>query len=855
MRGRRPRAARAPVDERLLGLAGRACELERARVVVREHLGVVLAVGRATRSTRPRRRCLSAGRRAGSARRRRRGRARAGRRTRLAGDRRAPLAPDELLALERVERSSTVQRGSAADAPPARRPEDLADHRRVLEQRLLVGGERVEPRGDDALDGLGQRRSPSSAASLEHAHVLLGVERVAARAREQRRLDLGRQDGLLEQRCRRAAPSRRPRAGESETVSAFGLPPPQPGRRSSSSGRASDDEQRHAARPVDEVVDEVEQAVVGPVEVLEDQHQRARSASASKKRRQAANASLAAVAASARRRRGRRAAGGGARPSRASAVADDRRRRLGELGLGRVGASRVSRMPACALTISPSAQKLTPSPYGSERPWRQVTSSGPASDVLSSSQTSRLLPMPGTPTSVTSCGSRSRRARERIDAGASSSRSRPTSWRSGRAARRRRRSAPGLRPPPRRRPARPCPSPRPARRSRTRSRARSRRYVVSPTRMPFDRRGGLQARGGVDDVAGDHRLARAPARASSATSASPVVTAMRTCSSSPCSVESASRIASAARTARSGSSSCATGAPKTAITASPMNFSTVPPKRSSSARSRAWYGREDRAHVLGVEPLGAAGEADEVGEEDRDDLALLAHRARCGAASGVPHAIQKRARRGFSCRTRGNPCALKRTLPRTRLRHGRNAWRRRTISPRRNGRPCRRASRARASGITIADRGFFDTFKESSPRWRSTSPARARTRRALSCATSARRRARASAGGPRRRRSRARRSPPSRTRRQILRGEGAGRARGLSRVRARGGRVGGEGRRGRRGRGGRDARADQSRARRLAAQTDRVQVVLDDLACAPCEVVDVVVLGVEVAAGERVEPS
>ena len=34
---------------------------------------------------------------------------------------------------------------------------------------------------------------------------------------------------------------------------------------------------------------------------------------------------------------------------------------------------------------------------------------------------------------------------------------------------------------------------------------------------------------------------------------------------------------SAARTARSASSSCATGAPQTAMTASPMNFSTVPP--------------------------------------------------------------------------------------------------------------------------------------------------------------------------------------------------------------------------------------------------------------------------------------
>ena len=43
------------------------------------------------------------------------------------------------------------------------------------------------------------------------------------------------------------------------------------------------------------------------------------------------------------------------------------------------------------------------------------------------------------------------------------------------------------------------------------------------------------------------------------------------------SVVSRERITSAARTARSGSSSCATGTPKTAITASPMNFSTVPP--------------------------------------------------------------------------------------------------------------------------------------------------------------------------------------------------------------------------------------------------------------------------------------
>ena len=47
--------------------------------------------------------------------------------------------------------------------------------------------------------------------------------------------------------------------------------------------------------------------------------------------------------------------------------------------------SSVSRMPACAFTISTSAQKLTPSPYGSERPCRQEMSSGSASTICESS--------------------------------------------------------------------------------------------------------------------------------------------------------------------------------------------------------------------------------------------------------------------------------------------------------------------------------------------------------------------------------------------------------------------------------------------------------------------------------------
>jgi hypothetical protein len=68
-----------------------------------------------------------------------------------------------------------------------------------------------------------------------------------------------------------------------------------------------------------------------------------------------------------------------------------------------------------------------------------------------------------------------------------------------------------------------------------------------------------------------------------ATAASPVCTPARACSEGS-SVGIAATSSSAARTARSASSSFATGAPQTAITASPMNFSTVPPYRSMIVR-------------------------------------------------------------------------------------------------------------------------------------------------------------------------------------------------------------------------------------------------------------------------------
>ena len=137
----------------------------------------------------------------------------------------------------------------------------------------------------------GSAESSIAPRSRRSARVLLRVERVAARAGEHRRLRLGGQHRPLEQRVdelrRLLVRERRERDRRRVRLPAAPARP-----RVSSSGRAvRDDEDRDAAGPVDEVVDEVEQAVVGPLEVLETSTSGRWSASASRSCRHAANAS------------------------------------------------------------------------------------------------------------------------------------------------------------------------------------------------------------------------------------------------------------------------------------------------------------------------------------------------------------------------------------------------------------------------------------------------------------------------------------------------------------------------------------------------------------------------------------
>ena len=292
------------------------------------------------------------------------------------------------------------------------------------------------------------------------------------------------------------------------------------------------------------------------------------------------------------------------RPSRASVVGDESRDRLAELRLGRLGGVGLE---DAGLRLDHLAER----PEGDALAVGQRAALPPVDDQLrvarrppaTSSQTSRLLPMPGHADERDELRRRARAARARARRASSVE----LLARGRRAAR----------------------APRWRRRRRARARASTASQTGTGSALPFASTGSALAvldrvlasrgtssrrRGCRSTGAADCRraavLTTSPAtipspasgRAPSATSASPVLTADPHLELEPGRSFSsdASRIASAARTARSGSSSCATGAPKSAMTASPMNFSTVPPKRSSSARSaRVVRARASRARPRG----------------------------------------------------------------------------------------------------------------------------------------------------------------------------------------------------------------------------------------------------------------
>jgi hypothetical protein len=73
----------------------------------------------------------------------------------LALNRGPPSGPKQLLASELVQALAHVTHVDAPHLGEGARPEHLADDRRVVEQRLTMRRQRIETRGDQRLDVLG----------------------------------------------------------------------------------------------------------------------------------------------------------------------------------------------------------------------------------------------------------------------------------------------------------------------------------------------------------------------------------------------------------------------------------------------------------------------------------------------------------------------------------------------------------------------------------------------------------------------------------------------------------------------------------------------------------------------------
>ena len=489
----------------------------------------------------------------------------------LAGDRARTLAADELLALELVQRSLE----SSGRCRPATRPRRVQKRLPITaaswSKAFCAGSSRSSRAAISpcTVSGSSLRRRPGRASMRANSSAYSGLPPARASSCA---LRLGRAATEPSSSWSSRAVSSS-LSGESEIVSAFGLPPPQPGRRVEQlRPRGADDEQRHAARPVDEVVDEVEQVVVGPVQVLEHEHERPLARRAPRR-----SGARPRTPRRRRRRRPRRR-----RPSPTSGRRCDSTQRRPSTRRPHASFARPSAVGVVAL--EDAGLRLD---HLAERPEGDAVAVGQAAALPPGDQVRRALdrleelehePALADPRHADERDELRRalvrhagRARPR----AARPRARATDERcaplhavdADPRARLRRASQAGTGS------ALPFAVDRLAvagSRSRARSRGRSARRRGCRSPAPRD-----WSRAAVLTTSPAAIPSPASGRASTVTSASPVLTPMRT--STPARPPAHSRIASAARTARSGSSSCATGAPKIAITASPMNFSTVPP--------------------------------------------------------------------------------------------------------------------------------------------------------------------------------------------------------------------------------------------------------------------------------------
>ena len=204
----------------------------------------------------------------------------------LAGEPAAGAGDEQVLLLERGERLAEVEPLLGRRRGERSLPEGLAHHRRLTG----AGGAR--------------RRSSESSRAASSDCTVSGSAAVSTVSSSSSRLTISSANsGLPPERSATcgttpaapfpelgisAATSSRVSfsvSGSREIVVALRRPPPQPGRRSSSSSRARQTSSSGAAHPAGQVLDQVEHSLVGPVDVLDREHQRTTSVRSPRRRR------------------------------------------------------------------------------------------------------------------------------------------------------------------------------------------------------------------------------------------------------------------------------------------------------------------------------------------------------------------------------------------------------------------------------------------------------------------------------------------------------------------------------------------------------------------------------------------
>ena len=182
------------------------------------------------------------------------------------------LGGDEVLAHQLLEAALDGRSLRLGGEPEdGRRPEALADDRGPLDHGPLLGAQAIEAGGEERLDGRGDLQPvPVVIALGEHRDELLDEERVAGAGLGDLRAGRRRQVGLAEQPVDEVGRLVLGQGAEEDRGRVELAPAPAWTLLEQLGTSVAEDEDRRVPRPVDDVLDHVEEGRLAPVDVLED---------------------------------------------------------------------------------------------------------------------------------------------------------------------------------------------------------------------------------------------------------------------------------------------------------------------------------------------------------------------------------------------------------------------------------------------------------------------------------------------------------------------------------------------------------------------------------------------------------